>query len=103
MWIDFIILKNPDPEKALKKSEPCSVGFFRFWAPNSERFFGLTQANFEANSADFHHLTQNFGNFKQKLEKNKLTEPKSSKNLATGPKYLPNSLIFLSNSAKIFL
>ena len=30
--------------------------FFRFWAPNSDRFFGLIQANFEANSADFTHL-----------------------------------------------
>ena len=44
-------------------------------------FFGLTQANFEANSADFHSLTQNFGNFKQKLWKNRQTGPKSSKSL----------------------
>ena len=47
--------------------------------------FGLrskvTQANFEANSADIHCLTQNFENFKQKPYKNRLTEPKSSKNL----------------------
>ena len=41
-------------------------GFFRFWAPNSDQFFGLTQAKFEANSAYFHHVTQNFGIFKQK-------------------------------------
>ena len=56
--------------------------FFRFWAPNSDRFFGLTQANFGANSADFHRLTQIFGNFKQKLWKNRQTEPKSSKTIA---------------------
>ena len=43
-----------------------SVFFFRFWAPNSDRFFGLTQANFEANSANFTQLTQNFGYSKQK-------------------------------------
>ena len=34
--------------------------------PNSDRNFGLTQAYFEANSADFPKQTQNFGNFKQK-------------------------------------
>ena len=40
--------------------------FFLFLAPNSDRNFGLTEANFEANSADFHYLTQNFGNFNKK-------------------------------------
>ena len=56
--------------------------FFRFRGPKSDRFFGVTQANFEANSADFHQLTHNFGNFKQKPCNNRLTEPNSSKNLA---------------------
>ena len=51
--------------------------FFRFWAPNSGRIFGLTEANFGANSSDFHHLTQNFGNFKQNTRKYGLTRPKS--------------------------
>ena len=36
----------------------------------------LTQANFEANSADFSLLTQNFGNFKQKPSKYGITGPK---------------------------
>ena len=67
--------------------------FFRFWGPNSDRFFGLTEANFEANSADFSQLTQNFGNFKQKPSNFGLT----------GTKYCPNSAIFQYNSAKIFL
>ena len=49
---------------------------------NQTDFFGITQANFEANSADFHCLTQIFGNFKQKPCKNRVTEPKSSTNLA---------------------
>ena len=39
--------------------------FFRFRAPNSDLFSGLTQAYFEANSGDFPKLTQNFDNFKQ--------------------------------------
>ena len=45
-----------------------SNSVFLFWAPNSDRVFGLTEAKFEANSSDFHHLTQNFRNFKQKIE-----------------------------------
>ena len=31
--------------------------FFRFWALILSEFFDLTQANFEANSADFLHIT----------------------------------------------
>ena len=53
-----------DPEKLMLKGR--SVGFFfRFWAPDSDRFFGLTQANFEADLADFTQLTQNFGSKKK--------------------------------------
>ena len=64
------------------------VFIFRFRAPNSDRF-GLAQANFEA---DFSQLT-NFGNFKQKPSNYGLI----------GTKSCPNSAIFQSDSAKIFL
>ena len=37
-----------------------SVLFFRFWGPNLDPFSRLTQAYFEANSADSVQLTQNF-------------------------------------------
>ena len=55
--IKNIYVIKKDTEKMLK------IFSVFFWAPKSDRFFGLTQANFEANSADFHHLTQNIGNF----------------------------------------
>ena len=42
----------------------CPVFLFNF--EHLTQIFGLTQANFEANQADFTKLTQNFGNFKQK-------------------------------------
>ena len=40
---------------------------------NSDR----TEANIEAYSADFPHLNQNFGNFKQNIRKSGLNKPKS--------------------------
>ena len=54
----------------------CLQCFFRFGELISDRILGLTQANFEANSADFLHITQNFGIFDQKLAKIGLTNPK---------------------------
>ena len=41
-------------------------GFFWLRASNSDPFYGLAQAHFEANSADFSQQTQDFGNIKQK-------------------------------------
>ena len=68
-------------------------GLFWFWAPNSVEIFGLTQANFGADSANFLHLTQIFGIFKQKTAKFVLYQQK----------YWPNSAKFWSNSTKIFI
>ena len=93
MIVEKSVLNDRDREKKGRVIVWFSVFFFRFWAPNPDQFFGLTQANFEANSADFHCLTQNFGHFKQKPCKNSLT----------GPTSWPNSANFMSNSAKIFL
>ena len=50
--------------------------FFRFRALNSDGFFGLTHANFEANSAIHSYLTQN-QDFEAKSAKSVLTQPKS--------------------------
>ena len=68
------------------------VLFFRFWAPNSGGIFTLTQANFEANSADILHITQNFGILGQKIGKIDLTQLK----------FGSNSAKFWYNSAKKF-
>ena len=59
-----------------------TVLFFRFWAPNSGGIFALTQANFEANSADILHITQNFGILGQKTAKIVLTQLKLRSNSA---------------------
>ena len=53
----------------------------------------LAQASFEANSANFLHLTQIFGISKQKTDKFELTQPK----------YWPNATKLWSISAKIFI
>ena len=55
-------------DKFFEKFRPNSFSpfFFRFQAPNSNEIFSLTQDNFEDNSANFLHLTQNFGILKQK-------------------------------------
>ena len=50
---------------------------FSVLSSNSFRIFDLTQANFDANSAYFLHVTQNFGIFDQKIAKIGLTIPKS--------------------------
>ena len=53
--------------------------FIKFFFDFDHLFSGLTRANFEANSADFTQLAQNFRNFKQKPCKYSITVPKSSK------------------------
>ena len=66
--------------------------FFRFWGPNTDLVFDLTQANFKSNSY-FSNLTQNFGNFSQIIAIFSLTKLDFSY----------NSPILTSNSAKIFI
>ena len=53
------------------------VFFFRFWAPNSDRYSRLAQAYFEAKSADYTQLTQKFGDSKQNKSQICLTRAKS--------------------------
>jgi len=76
------------------------VFFFDFEDLTQTDFFGLTQANFEANSADFSQLTQKFGNFKQKPSNFGLTGTKSCPNSAIFSITQPKSS---SNSASICL
>ena len=63
--------KKPFQIKILPRNQQCFLFDFEY----------LTQANFEAKSVYLTQLTQNFGNLKQKLWKNRQSEPKSSKNL----------------------
>ena len=72
---------------------PCSGLFFRFWGPNSNLIFDLTQANFKSNSLYFSNLTQNFGNFSQIIAIFSLTKLDFSY----------NSPISAPNSVKIFI
>ena len=51
---DMRIAQGKDWGKVLHKHLVQPTVFFRFRAPNSDEIFGLTQANFDANSADFH-------------------------------------------------
>ena len=74
--------------------------FFRFWASNSDLLSGLCKAYFEANSGDFPHVTQNFGNFKQNYRKSSKMWAKSGPNSAN---FCSNSANFCSNSAKFWL
>ena len=67
--------------------------FFRFWGPNSDPIFKLTQANFKANWVNFFHLTQNFGIFTQIIVIFSLTRLD----------FPHNSPYLASNSAKIFI